>query len=174
MKRDFRFTLTDESGANEYLDDASVMKNASVLYKIEPLREGEIGILRKISQIGKKPTRRELAAAAAAQSAPPPPSMGLRPVPKQSFVAVAPTQVSVVHEKDAIPPPGYVCNRCFVRGHFEENCPTLMDPDWPSKMRRWNVGMDDSLHGRSTSVAAFHWSVWRSLKTPFRWKRYCV
>ncbi len=75
----------------EYLDDASVMKNASVLYKIEPLREGEIGILRKISQIGKKPTRRELAAAAAAQSAPPPPSMGLRPVPKQSFVAVAPT-----------------------------------------------------------------------------------
>ena len=74
----------------EYLDDASVMKNASVLYKIEPLREGEIGILRKISQIGKKPTRRELATAAA-QSVPPPPSVGLRPVPKQSFVAVTPT-----------------------------------------------------------------------------------
>ena len=83
-------------------------------------------------------------------------------------------QGSVVHEKDAIPPPGYVCNRCFVRGHFEENCPTLMDPDWPSKMRRWNVGMDDSLHVRSTSVAAFHWSVWQSSKTPFRWKRYYV
>ena len=32
----------------EYLDDASVMKNASVLYKIEPLREGEIGILRTV------------------------------------------------------------------------------------------------------------------------------
>lgn len=75
----------------EYLDDASVMKNASVLYKVEPLREGEIGIMRKISQIGKKPTRREMAAAAAAQNVPPPPSVGLRPVPKQSFVTVVPT-----------------------------------------------------------------------------------
>ena len=74
----------------EYLDDASVMKNASVLYKVEPLREGEMGILRKISQMGKKPTRREMAAAAA-QNAPPPPSVGLRPVPKQSFVTVVPT-----------------------------------------------------------------------------------
>ena len=73
----------------EYLDDASVMKNASVLYKVEPLREGEIGIMRKISQIGKKPTRREMAAAA--QNVPPPPSVGLRPVPKQSFVTVVPT-----------------------------------------------------------------------------------
>lgn len=75
----------------EYLDDASVMKNASVLYKVEPLREGEIGIMRKISQMGKKPTRREIAAAAAAQNVLPPPSVGLRPVPKQSFVTVAPT-----------------------------------------------------------------------------------
>ena len=75
----------------EYLDDASVMKNASVLYKVEPLREGEIGIMRKISQIGKKPTRREMAAAAAAQNVPPLPSVGLRPVPKQSFVTVVPT-----------------------------------------------------------------------------------
>lgn len=78
----------------EYLDDASVMKNASVLYKIEPLREGEMGIMRKISQMGKKPTRRELAAAAAAaQNVPPTPSVGLRPVAKQSYGAVVPTSL---------------------------------------------------------------------------------
>ena len=44
----------------EYLDDAVVMKNVSVLYKIEPLRDGEIGIMRKLNSVGKRPPRREM------------------------------------------------------------------------------------------------------------------
>lgn len=44
----------------EYLDDATVMKNTSVLYKIEPLKDGEIGIMRKINSLGKRPPRREM------------------------------------------------------------------------------------------------------------------
>lgn len=44
----------------EYLDDATVMKNTSVLYKIEPLKDGEIGIMRKINSLGKRPLRREM------------------------------------------------------------------------------------------------------------------
>lgn len=48
-------------------------------------------------------------------------------------------QAGSVHTRDDIPPPGYVCDRCYVLGHYSEFCPTLNDPDWPSKMRKWAV-----------------------------------
>ena len=38
-----------------------------------------------------------------------------------------------------IPPPEYVCDRCFIRFHYSKNCPTLSNADWPRKMREWNV-----------------------------------
>ncbi|KNB43057.1 hypothetical protein JH06_5230 [Blastocystis sp. subtype 4] len=147
MKRDFKFTLTDESGENEYLDDATVMKNTSVLYKIEPLKDGEIGIMRKINSLGKRPPRREMnlvsgpsnvLSTVSSMNSLPQGSSSLRPLPKTSMIN---RNGEVVHGKDEIPPPEYLCSRCYVKGHFEENCPTLMDSDWLTKMRKWNFMM---------------------------------
>lgn len=44
-----------------------------------------------------------------------------------------------VHDPDVIPPPNYLCQRCWVSGHYEEYCPTRFDPSWPEKMQKWNV-----------------------------------
>jgi len=85
----------------EYLDDATVMKNTSVLYKIEPLKDGEIGIMRKINSLGKRPPRREMnivsgpsnvLSTVSSMNSLPQGSSSLRPLPKTSV----PTTISFV------------------------------------------------------------------------------
>ena len=69
----------------EYPDDSKIMKNMAVLYRIETLGEGEIGILRKISNMGKRPPRR-----------PPPP-------PVVTSTVASPPVIPTVPVKQALP-----------------------------------------------------------------------
>ena len=72
--KDFRFTLKNKEETHgrmlttstrvvahfvEYANDESVMKNSYVVYRIEPLDDGEIGILRALNQRDKRPNKRE-------------------------------------------------------------------------------------------------------------------
>lgn len=78
------------------------MKNVSVLYKIEPLKDGEIGIMRKINSMGKKPPRREMNPVSGPPMVPSmmngmnavPQTSSLRPLPKPSL----PTTAFVLNE----------------------------------------------------------------------------
>lgn len=56
--------------ASEYADEAKIMKNMTVLYVIAPLGEGEEGILRKIRNKDRRPSRRTLTGVAAAPTVP--------------------------------------------------------------------------------------------------------
>ncbi|CAM6091561.1 unnamed protein product [Calypogeia fissa] len=43
------------------------------------------------------------------------------------------------------PPPGYVCHRCGVAGHFIQHCPTNGDPDYDKKKIRPPTGIPRSM-----------------------------
>ncbi|KAI0889114.1 uncharacterized protein GGS22DRAFT_196790 [Annulohypoxylon maeteangense] len=34
------------------------------------------------------------------------------------------------HSSSSLPPPTYICNRCYQPGHWIQLCPTNMDPEW--------------------------------------------
>ncbi|KAF2308101.1 hypothetical protein GH714_035181 [Hevea brasiliensis] len=44
-----------------------------------------------------------------------------------------------------IPPEGYVCHRCKVRGHFIQDCPTNGDPNYDCKRLRPPTGIPKSM-----------------------------
>lgn len=127
------------------------MKNISVVYVIGPKPSGESGILRKISDMERRSSfRKPRAIPTVNPIAAVTPVVG-QPAQKQTFQIVTPTTYYSIlplifrtvvseHSRDDIPPPDYLCQRCFVLGHFEEYCPTSNDPDWTSKMRKWGVG----------------------------------
>lgn len=56
-------------------------------------------------------------------------------------VCVIPSSIQPIHSRDEIPPPDYLCPRCYVRGHYEEYCPTQNDVNWMAKMKKWNVAV---------------------------------
>mmetsp|Transcript_35799 Transcript_35799/g.113128 ORF Transcript_35799/g.113128 Transcript_35799/m.113128 type:complete len:462 (-) Transcript_35799:45-1430(-) len=51
------------------------------------------------------------------------------------------------------PPPGYVCHRCGIQGHFINNCPTNGDEDWDIKRVRAPVGIPMSRLATSSEGA---------------------
>ena len=53
------------------------------------------------------------------------------------------------------PPPGYVCHRCGISGHFKSHCPTLLDSNFvPEIQRRKTTGIPRSLLRKATPEEA--------------------
>ena len=75
--------------ASEYADEAKIMKNMTVLYVIAPLGEGEEGILRKIRNKDRRPSRRTLTGVAAA------PTVSVASGAPGASVSVAPAATAV-------------------------------------------------------------------------------
>ncbi|WZY88053.1 hypothetical protein YC2023_044788 [Brassica napus] len=51
------------------------------------------------------------------------------------------------------PPPGYICHRCYVSGHFIQSCSTNGDPNYDVKRIKPHTGIPKSMLAASGAVA---------------------